>query len=282
LTLTSEFDLVRIPPPSGWKLNLSLSYSGAVIDSSLKVLKDGFSFGNLKFVFIKADMAIGWQEHRQRQVSDQPNSEETPMSTAAVSSSSLNQYQGYFSTRQSDLAQLGQSLASGDLAGAQTQYNNIVQLGQNGPFAGGNPFYAPQREQDFTALGSALQSGDLAGAEKAFSSLKATFEKASGAPDPAPSTPSSTVGPEIVLNLNSSSGSSSGPEQIAININPTSGGGEQVSLSVGSQGSTNPQQFTFNLAANSNEQIVLNLVGDSSSTGSSSTGSASNGLSVSA
>jgi hypothetical protein len=126
-----------------------------------------------------------------------------------------------------------------------------------------------------------LQSGDLAGAEKAFSSLKATFEKVSRAPDPASATPPSTVGPEIVLNLNSGSGSS-GPEQIAINIKPTSGGGEQVSLSVGSQGSTNPQQFTFHLAANSNEQIVLNLLGDSSSTGSTSTGSTSNGLSVSA
>jgi hypothetical protein len=198
------------------------------------------------------------------------------MSTAAVSSNSFNQYPGYFTTRQSDLGQLGQSLASGDLAGAQTAYNNIVQLGQNGPFAGGNPFYAQQREQDFTAIGSALQSGNLAAAQQAFSSLKASFEQVSGAPAPAPATPSPTVGPEIVLNLSNSSGSSS-PEQIAININPTSGGGEQVSLSVGSQGSTSPQQFTFNLAANSNEQIVLNLLGDSSSTG-----STSSGLSVSA
>jgi hypothetical protein len=203
------------------------------------------------------------------------------MSTATVSSISLHQeFQQYLHTRQSDLQQLGQALKSGDLAGAQTAYNNIVALGQNGPFAGGNPFKINQREQDFTAVGKALQSGDLAGAQQAFSALKATFSR--GKLDPPGASPTSSVGPEIVLNLSNSSGSSS-PEQITINIsNPANGGGEQVSLSFGNQGS-NAQQVTLNLSPNSNEQIILNFLGGSSSTGSAtSSGSSSAGISVSA
>ena len=222
------------------------------------------------------------------------------MSTSAVSSSSLNQQiQQYFQTRQTDLQQLGQALGTGDLAGAQTAFQAITQLGQNGPFANGDPFLKSQREQDFTAVGQALQSGDLAGAQQAFSALKATFQKNNGGqPSPIadpiltaapPST--SSVGPEIILNLSNSSGNAN-PEQITININPTSGGGEQVSLSVGQQGS-NTQQVTLNLPANSNEEIVLNLLGGSSSTSTTSTSttssssaasgsSTSGGLSVSA
>lgn len=232
------------------------------------------------------------------------------MSTAAISSSSIyQQTEQYFQTRQSDLQQLGQALQSGDLAGAQTAYNNIVQLGQNGPFASGDPFSRPQREQDFTAIGQALQSGDLAGAQAAFSTLQSTFEKRSSPQNPPSASSTSNSGPEIILNLSNSSagtssassaapssggpeivlnlGNSSGstiPEQITINLNPTSGGGEQVSLSVDSQGS-NAQEITFNLAPNSNEQIVLNLLGESSSSSTStSSGSSSTngGLSVSA
>jgi hypothetical protein len=219
------------------------------------------------------------------------------MSTAAVSASSLNQQiQQYFHTRQTDLHDLGKALGTGDLAGAQSAFQAIAKLGQGGPFASGAPFSNSQREQDFTAVGKALQSGDLAGAQQAFNDLKSTFEKAQGGPTstisdplPNPGTPSPAVGPEIVLNL--SSGSSANPEQITINLNPTQGGGEQVSLSYGQQGSA-PQQVTLNLAPNSNEEIVLNLLSpsSSSSTGStasttgttSSTSSGSGGLSVSA
>ncbi len=219
------------------------------------------------------------------------------MSTAAVSSSSLNQQiQQYFHTRQSDLQELGTALGTGDLSGAQSAFQAITNLGQSGPFAGGNPFAITQREQDFTAIGTALQSGDLSGAQQAFSALNATFEKAHTGlvpianPLPSPGAPV-PVGPEIILNL-SNSGGSANPEQITININPTSGGGEQVSLSVGQPGSTSPQ-VTLNLPADSNEEIVLNLLGASSSSSGTSTGttssssstgssSASGGLSVSA
>jgi len=251
------------------------------------------------------------------------------MSTSAVSSSSLYAQLGqYFQTRQSDLKQLGQALQSGDLAGAQAAYNNIASLGQNGPFAGGNPFRAIQTDQKFANLGQALQSGDLAGAQQAFASLGSAGGHGNRQLDPLPTTlptaaassspeiiinlsPASTAGttstgsvspllqattptpaagsgPEIILNLgpiNSGSGGSS-PEQITINLSSPAGGGEQVSIGIGSQGST-AEQVTFNLPTNSNEQIILNLLGAAPSSGSSSSGTttsspASGGLNVSA
>jgi hypothetical protein len=199
------------------------------------------------------------------------------MSTAAISASSIyQQTEQYFQTRQSDLQQLGQALGSGDLAGAQTAYNNIVQLGQGGPFASGDPFSRPQREQDFAAIGQALQSGDLAGAQAAFSTLQSTFQRGTGTQNPASASSTSSSGPEIILNLSNSAGNTT-PEQITIDIsNSASGGGEQVSLSFGNQGS-NEQQITFNLSPNSNEQIVLNLLGGPSPTGSSANSSSPNG-----
>ena len=221
------------------------------------------------------------------------------MSTSAVSSSSLyQQLQSYFQTRNSDEQQLGQALRSGNLANAQVAYNNITALGQEGPFANGNPFKVSRREQDFTAIGQALQSGDLAGAQQAFDTLQSTFR---GNTPKGPLTRSSTTGagagttgagdagPEIVLNLSSNSGgtsptteastsapeivinlnsSSTSPEEITIGINNSSSG-EQVSISVGNQVSTNQAstsqssnapQVTLNLGANSNEQIVLNFL----------------------
>ncbi len=210
----------------------------------------------------------------------------------------------YFHDRQSDLEQLGQSLQSGDLAGAQQEYSAIQTLAQNGPFDG-NAFAVNKRQQDFNAIGQALQSGDLAGAQKAFAQLEATFtsgrhpipesstNQAAADPGPAaiininiaPAAPTasnaaSTAGsaassvagtaatsattPEIVINLGSSAASSSA-EQINISLDTTSSG-EQVTIGVGSQQSPNAQEFTFNLAQNNNEQIVVNLLGDSSAT----------------
>jgi hypothetical protein len=166
-------------------------------------------------------------------------------------------------------------------------------LGKNGPFAGGNSFKLTQREQDFNAIGQALQAGDLAAAKQAFGALKATFQGEGHQPlPPVPSpasSPSPASGPEIILNLSSLSGGSTSPEQITINISNPASGGEQVSIGIGTQGST-AEQVTFNLPSNSNEQIVLNLLGASSTTTGSSTStgtttsgtSASGGLSVSA
>jgi hypothetical protein len=208
------------------------------------------------------------------------------MSTAAVSSISVNQQlQSYFQTRNSDVRQLGQALSSGNLEQAQVAYNNITAVGQGGPFASGNAFRAPQRQQDFNAIGQALQAGDLAGAQAAFTALK-TSGKAQNpiiVANPGGSASPAGSGPEIVVNLSAPSSGSSA-EQITINIGQaSSGGAEQISLSVGNQGS-NAQQVTFNLAANTNEQIVLNLLGGSSGSGASgsATGSTGSGISVSA
>lgn len=210
------------------------------------------------------------------------------MSTSAVSGASINQQiQQYYQTRQTDLKQLGQALRSGDVGSAQTAFNNIVSLGQSGPFANGVPFVNTTREQDFTAVGQALQSGDLAGAQKAFVALGDTFKNGRNLAPP-PSNSNSASGPEIVLNLSNNSGGAS-PEQVTINIANSANGGEQVSLSLGEQGS-NPQQITFNLSPISNEQIIVNFPGagasvnsSGSSDSSTSGGSpASGGISVSA
>jgi hypothetical protein len=215
------------------------------------------------------------------------NIEEILMSTSAVSSSSLyDQLQSFFQTRTSDVQQLGQALSSGNLSAAQTAFSNLTTLGQSGPFASGDTFRNSQREQDFNAIGQALQNNDLAGAQSAFQSLLETSQGGGAAGGTAQGanggTDATATGPEIVLNL---SGAANGatPEQITINIGQGSGGAEQVSLSVGPQGSSNPTQFQFNLNPNSSEEIVLNLLGSGSGSGTTTTSTGTgNGLSVSA
>jgi hypothetical protein len=217
------------------------------------------------------------------------------MSTSPVSSGSLNQQiHEYFQTRQSDLQQLGQDLQSGNTSAAQTDFSNIVSLGQSGPLPNGEAFLVPQRQQDFNDIGQALQSGNLSGAQQAFTDLADTFQSqradppitvsnpisASSTSSGSASSSSTSTGPEIVLNLGG--GNSATPEQVTINLsNASSGGGEQVQLSVGNQGS-NPQEITLNLGANTNEQIVLNLLGAASSTTASSSSTSGSGISVSA
>src|SRR5208283_2645090 len=208
------------------------------------------------------------------------------MSTSAVSNSSIYQHlQQYFQTRGADLGQLGQALSSGDLSSAQTAFNNIVSLGQNGPFASGVPFKLSNREQDFTAVGQALQSGDLAAAQQAFGALVSTFKNPQsvnpgGTFEPASTPTGSGPGPDIVLNLNST-GTAANPEQITINLGATgNGGAEQISISAGTQLSPHAQQITLDLNPSNGEQIVLNLLGGASSTADSSTPNA--GINVSA
>ncbi len=185
------------------------------------------------------------------------------MSTAAVSSSSLyQQLQTYFQQRRSDLQQLGQDLQAGDLTDAQTEFNTIQTLGQNGPFANGDVFYLSTRQQDFSAIGQALQAGDLADAQQAFAQLESTFRGPTAisplSPVGATGSPGAGTnpgGPEIILNL----GNEPAGEQITINLNAATNGTEQVTVSASNPESQSPQQLTFNLNPNSNEQIVLNL-----------------------
>ena len=113
------------------------------------------------------------------------------MSTSAVSSSSLLQeLQGFYQNRQTDVKQLGSALQSGDLNGAQQAYNALVALGKGGPFAGSEAFSNSSRGQAFTAIGQALQSGDLAGAQAAFATLTSAQGGSKGSGG---STPAATV-----------------------------------------------------------------------------------------
>ncbi len=84
-------------------------------------------------------------------------------------------------------------------------------------------------------------------------------------------TGTSAAGLEIVLNLGNSSTSGSA-EQININLTNTGNGAEQVTVGVGTQQNPNAQQINLNLAQNSNEQIVLNLLNNPSATPSQTSG----------
>jgi len=218
------------------------------------------------------------------------------MSTAAVSSTSVSpQLQQYFQVRESNLKQLGQALRNGDLAGAQAAYSKVISLGYASSLASNKPFAKASLQQDFTNIGKALQSGDLAGAQNQFAALRASLQRGSQPPDAVPTgsapAPAPASGPEIILNLSPiNTGGSASPEQITINISNPARGGEQVSIGIGTQGSSPAEQVTLNFAPNSNEQIVLNLLGASSASSGSSTSStatasgtaAAGGLNVSA
>ncbi len=98
-----------------------------------------------------------------------------PVSTASLNPSSATMQQ-FLKTRQTDLRQLGKDLGTGDLSGAEAEYQDIVNLGKSGPLPNGESFLNSRREQDFSDIGQALQSGNLAGAQQAFGALKSTFE----------------------------------------------------------------------------------------------------------
>jgi hypothetical protein len=192
--------------------------------------------------------------------------QESFMSTAAVSSSSLyQQLQTYFQTRQSDLQQLGQDLKNGDLTDAQQEFSAIQTLGQGGPFANGDAFSRTERQQDFNAVGQALQSGSVANAQQAFEQLASTFQSGgsgsagsgtSSTPISTPSSSSSGAGSEIIINL----GNLTPGEQITIGVNSESNGTEQLTISEGNQQnqSQNPE-ITLNLNPNRNEEILITL-----------------------
>jgi hypothetical protein len=103
------------------------------------------------------------------------------MSTQAVSSVSIYQeLQSFTQNRQSDLQSLGTALQSGNLNAAQQSYQQLVSLGQSGPFSNSEPFNQTARANDFEAIGQALSSGDLAGAQTAFATLQQSVTPANG------------------------------------------------------------------------------------------------------
>ncbi len=210
------------------------------------------------------------------------------------------QLQDFRSARKTDLQQLGQALSSGDLTTAEQDYQNLVTLGQQGPFASGGPFQRSDRAQDFSAIGQALQSGSVTSAQQAYATLESTFGAQSGSGNPGggshihvgsggtnnsgttgiseiviniggsgSSTPQSSNGSELVVNLPAPTSTGS-PEEVQFNFGGTSGSSGQLTVEVGQtqdQSGNTGEQVTINLAqANNRENIVLNLFGAGSST----------------
>jgi hypothetical protein len=229
-------------------------------------------------------------------------------SGTAGTESIYQQLQDFRSARKTDLQQLGQALSSGDLTTAEQDYQTLVALGQQGPFASGGPFQRSDRAQDFQAIGQALQSGSLASAQQAYATLESTFGQqqsnqgggdrlhtaSGGSTNSGPtgiseiviniggsgsSTPESSNGPELVVNLPAPTSTGS-PEEVQINFGGTSGSSNQLTVEVGQtqdQSGNTAEQVTINLAqANNSENIVLNLFGAGSSTQSQTQGSSLN------
>jgi hypothetical protein len=185
-----------------------------------------------------------------------------PSSTSGAESI-YQQLQDFRSARKTDLQKLGQALSSGDLTTAQQDYQNLVTLGQQGPFAGGGAFRRSDRAQDLQAIGQALQSGSLTSAQQAYATLESTFGGQSGtggqgggfptqtatggSGNSGPtgvseiviniggtdsSTPQSSNGSELVVNLPAPTSTGS-PEEVQINFGGASGSSNQLTVEVG-------------------------------------------------
>jgi hypothetical protein len=119
------------------------------------------------------------------------------MATAAVSSSSLQPVSELFLQRRgTDLRQLGHALEHGDLASAQSAFNALQTLAQNGPFSDSHVFNLTRRQQEFAAVGRDLQNGNLAGAQRAFAELRSNR-----ASDPAGADGSQALPPAAVIEI---------------------------------------------------------------------------------
>ncbi len=191
-------------------------------------------------------------------------------------SSIFQQLQAYRQQRSADVQQLGQDLTAGNVANALQDYNNLQTLAQSGPTRNGAVFGNGAREQDLNAIGTALQANDLAGAQQAFAALESTFQRhqtsppivQSGTTGSSGTNPGSGSGTEIILNLaNAPEG-----EQITIGLTGESNGNEQVSISAINPQNQTSEQIAFNVNPNTNQQIVLNLFGSSSSNSTQSSG----------
>jgi hypothetical protein len=116
--------------------------------------------------------------------------------SSGVSSSQIQQMQANMKQMRANFDQLQQSLASGDLTGAQAAYSSIQQLqGSNPPPGGANS----TMQQDFAALGQVLQSGDVTGAQKAFAQTQSDMKSSRHAHRPPPSDDSSASSAGTIL-----------------------------------------------------------------------------------
>ncbi len=89
------------------------------------------------------------------------------MSLAGITSLASNistNPSNFITTRRQDANQLFSALEKGDLAGAQTAYNQLASLSTS---TNGGPYTGPKLSSDFAAIGQALQNGNLSGAQEA-------------------------------------------------------------------------------------------------------------------
>ena len=100
------------------------------------------------------------------------SSDQTSGTEATDTESIYQQLQEFRKERKADLKQLDAALGAGDLNAAQTAYNALSALGDDGPYKNGEPFAKSDRAGSFEAIGTALEAGDLAGAQSAFATLE--------------------------------------------------------------------------------------------------------------
>lgn len=177
----------------------------------------------------------------------------------------FQQLQAFRQARQSDLAQLGAALQSGDTAGAQAAFNALTALGQNGPNSNGAVFQRSDRAQAFNAVGTALQNGDLAAAQQAFAALANSFDQnqqSAAAPATTAATPTTapTV-PEIVINLGGATGQTGSNPEVVVNIASGSNTGatpEEIQVNLGGAGG----QLTIGVNQNRNgaQNVTLDFL----------------------
>ena len=104
------------------------------------------------------------------------------MSVGPISAASLSQYvlaSSNSTQLQQTLQTLQNSLALGDLTGAQSAFHSLQRLNQNLTTASGSSASnGSPLSTDLAALGSALTSGDLATAQSAFTTVKGDLKSA--------------------------------------------------------------------------------------------------------
>jgi ribosomal protein S20 len=120
------------------------------------------------------------------------------VSITSISAAGLSQYV-LQASNSSQLRQASQSLqnslASGDLNGAQSAFQALQTLYQNSATAGGGAL-SSQLASDLTAIGTALTAGDLSTAQSAFATLQKDLKTA-----PSPSQTNETTAASQSLQL---------------------------------------------------------------------------------
>jgi hypothetical protein len=100
------------------------------------------------------------------------------MAISSISAATLSQYvlsSSNSAQLQQALQALQDSLASGDLDGAQSAFQTVQKLNQNLATASASSLSSSsQLTTDLTTLGSALSSGDLSTAQSAFTKSRTT------------------------------------------------------------------------------------------------------------